>query len=337
MAERFMGLPARSRLNALEVAATKSGRPAHLLEKDVWVVWALQTLFESPFGEHLVFKGGTSLSKAHNVIKRFSEDVDITYDIREIIPDLIGADGEALLKTGSQGKRWSKEIRKRLPDWVTGSVQPQIDRTIRQEELNATTSAENDKLFIKYKPAITGSNYVAPRVMLEFGARSTGEPASVHEITCDAAALLDDGLVFPVAHPKTMKAERTFWEKATAIHVYCLQKRLKGKRFSRHFYDLVKLDDAGIADSAISDRGLARSVAKHKSVFFAEKGDDGKTIDYEAAVSGGLCLVPKGTARDSLREDYQDMLDDGLLREEAEDFEDLLERCLSIVARANGS
>jgi len=35
-----------------------------------------------------------------------------------------------------------------------------------------------------------------------------------------------------------LAAERTFWEKATAAHVYCLQGRLRGERYSRHWYDL---------------------------------------------------------------------------------------------------
>lgn len=46
------------------------------------MVWALSTLYAAPLGEHLVFKGGTSLSKAYQVIHRFSEDVDLTYDIQ---------------------------------------------------------------------------------------------------------------------------------------------------------------------------------------------------------------------------------------------------------------
>lgn len=334
MGKRFMDLPPEEQRDALEAAAAKSGRPAHLLEKDVWVVWTLKTLFESPFGEHLVFKGGTSLSKAHGVIKRFSEDVDITYDIRELIPDLTGKDGEVLPKTQSQEKRWTKKIRERLPVWITESVKPLIDRAIHQEKLKAATGTNNDKLFVNYDAVVTGSNYTSSHLILEFGARSTGVSASVHKVTCDAAGLLEEGLVFPVACPNTMKAERTFWEKATAMHVYCLQEKLR-ERFSRHWYDVVKLDDAGIANSALLDRGLAQSVAKHKNMFFREKGADGKVVDYTAAVSGRLRLVPKDTARDSLRKDYQSMVDDGFLPENAETFNDLLDRCSDIADRAN--
>ena len=71
MAEAFLRLTAKDRLDALGVAADLLGRPAHLLEKDVWVVWAIQQLFGSPVGTNLVFKGGTSLSKAYQVIDRF--------------------------------------------------------------------------------------------------------------------------------------------------------------------------------------------------------------------------------------------------------------------------
>ena len=71
MPELFLGLSARDRAAALGVAVSRSGRPAHILEKDIWVVWTPGALFESAFAEHLVFKGGTSLSKVYKAIRRF--------------------------------------------------------------------------------------------------------------------------------------------------------------------------------------------------------------------------------------------------------------------------
>jgi len=176
MADAFLHLPVEDRREALSVAADRSGRPAHLLEKDVWVVWALATLYGSAIGEHLVFKGGTSLSKAYQVIRRFSEDVDLTFDIRAIAPDLVGEVGEALPKNRSEEKRWSSEVRRRLPRWLEGSVQPIIAEALAAEALAATIRVEGEKLFIDYQAGTAGSGYVAPSVMLEFGARSTGEP-----------------------------------------------------------------------------------------------------------------------------------------------------------------
>lgn len=113
MAEQFLLLSREDRREVLAIAADKARRPIHLLEKDAWVVWALQTLYGTALGDHLVFKGGTSLSKAYNAIRRFSEDVDLTYDIRALAHDLVGENEEALPKSRSEEKRWSSEVRKR--------------------------------------------------------------------------------------------------------------------------------------------------------------------------------------------------------------------------------
>ncbi len=334
MAEAFLQLPFGDRHEVLSVAADQSGRPAHLFEKDVWVVWALAALYGSALGEHLVFKGGTSLSKAYGVIRRFSEDVDLTYDIRAFAPDLVDGSGEWLPKTRSEEKRWSSAVRERLPTWVERTVRPVIADALAAEALVATIRVDGEKLFIDYEPTATGSGYVAPSVMLEFGARSTGEPASLRDVTCDASGLIQ-GVVFPVARPRVMHAERTFWEKATAIHVFCLQERLRGDRFARHWHDVVRLDQAGLADAAVADRELANAVACHKGMFFAEKAADRSSIDYSAAVNGYLQLVPGGDAAKALEEDYGRMVDDGLLLGDAEPFDALMAHCAEIAERAN--
>lgn len=115
MAEYF-SLSESERREALDAAANASGLLPHLLEKDIWVVWSLRHLFSGPYASHLVFKGGTSLSKAYGVIRRFSEDVDLTYDIRAIAGDLVGDVDAPLPQNKSQEKKWSKEIRARLAD-----------------------------------------------------------------------------------------------------------------------------------------------------------------------------------------------------------------------------
>jgi hypothetical protein len=336
MADAFLQLSVEDRREAISVAADRSGRPAHLLEKDVWVVWALATLYGSPLGENLVFKGGTSLSKAYQVIRRFSEDVDLTYDIRALAPDLVGDNGEALPKTRSEEKRWTSEVRKRLPVWVAESAQPIIAEALAAGALPAAIRIDGEKLFIDYEATTAGSGYVAPSVMLEFGARSRGEPASVRDVKCDAAGLVD-GVAFPTARPRVIHAERTFWEKATAIHVFCLQERLRGDRYARHWHDVVRLDDAGFATAAFADRELAHAVARHKTMFFAEKAADRSQIEYAAAVDGGLQLVPIGDGAKALADDYARMVEDGLLLEEAEPFAKLMERCADIAARANNT
>lgn len=218
----FLQLPREDQREALLVAAERSGRPLHLLEKDVWVVWALHHLFTGPHAQHLVFKGGTSLSKAYGVIKRFSEDVDLTYDIRAIAPDLIEKADSPWPTSRSQEKKWSKAIRQRLAELVSGKLAPDLARALTEHGLPAKARAEGEQIFIDYEAFGEGTGYVRPSVLLEFGARSTGEPNEPRSVACDAALHLPE-VSFPSATPQVMRPERTFWEKATAIHVFCAQ------------------------------------------------------------------------------------------------------------------
>lgn len=336
MAEAFLHLSPKDQREVLEVAGAASGRPLHLLEKNVWVVWTLATLFGSRFGEYLVFKGGTSLSKAYQAIRRFSEDVDLTYDIRAIAPDLMPADGDALPANRSQEKKWTREIRARLSTWVADEAAPFLAERLSADGLAAQLNVDDEKLFISYEPLAHGSGYVRPAVVLEFGARSTGEPWDVRPVTCDAAGHVPT-VIFPSAQPHVMRAERTFWEKATAIHVFCVQGRFRSaERFARHWHDIVRLDEAGYVDPALADRTVASAVARHKAIFFAEKDGSGNSIDYATAIAGKLQLVPENEAREVLAEDYRRMVEDGLLFDEAEPFAALLEKCQQIEDRANG-
>lgn len=335
MPDAFLSLSKADRREALAVAAAASGRPLHLLDKDVWMVWLLDVLFRSPFGQHLVFKGGSSLSKGYQIISRFSEDVDLTYDIRALAPNLSSPALDPLPATRSQEKRWTKEIRSRLPVWIAERVMPRISAALTDQDLTCTLSAEGEKVLLQYEPLAVGSGYVRPVVMLEFGARSTGEPWESRSIICDAASGVA-GVAFPSATARIMRPERTFWEKATAVHVFCQQGEFRGgERFSRHWHDVTRLDRAGMADAAIADRALALAVARHKSMFFPEKNATGELIDYVAAISGGLRLVPSETALTGLSLDYARMLDDGLLLGDAEPFETLLEQCRDLETRAN--
>ena len=335
MAEAFLSLSRSDQADALGVAADRSGRPVHLLQKDVWVVWALETLFAAPFGPHLVFKGGTSLSKAYQAIARFSEDVDLTYDIRTIAPDLAEPGSEGLPSNQSQEQKWTKTIKTRLDAWTTDVVVPALESRLSELGLAATVAAQGPMATIAYEPLSTGTGYVGPVVLLEFGARSTGEPSEPRGIVCDAAAHLPD-VAFPSAAPSVMRPERTFWEKATAIHVFCRGGKLRGDdRFSRHWYDIVALDHAGFVEPALADRRLADRVARHKNVFFRERGDDGAYLDYAAAVRGQIHLAPEGTRLAALADDYARMLDDGLIVETPPTFGSLLEHCQGIQQRAN--
>ena len=331
----FLSLADRDRSYALATTASTSGRRAHLLEKDVWVVQTLEALVATPFGGHMTLKGGTSLAKAYGVTRRFSEDLDVTYDIRAIAPDLVGEGmDEALPVTRSQERRWTREIRSRLNVWVQEQLLPAVEAYFVRTSVFTRLKADGDRLYVGYTPLFEDYGFVKPEVVVEFGARSTGEPHKERHVECDAAPFLTD-LSFPSANPLVMLAERTFWEKATAVHVFCRQQRNRGERLSRHWHDLVRLDDAGFAERSLVDQDLAQSVARHKALFFREKDTTGTWIDYEAAVSGDLQLVPEGSFYEALAEDYGRMVNDGMLLGDEETFDELMRRCEDIQNRAN--
>ena len=336
MPESWFELSSADQSEALEVAAGRSGRPAHLLEKDIWVVWALSAIYDSPLGDKLTFKGGTSLSKVYKIIDRFSEDIDLTYDIREQVSDLL-RDGNPIPASASQEKKITSAVRSRLPQWIEQTVHPVIEHALVASGLQAELSLagkDSDKLIITYPATKKGTGYAAATIQLEFGARATGAPHQRHHVACDIAPLIE-GVSFPTAQPLVMAAERTFWEKATAAHVYCLQGRLRGDRYSRHWYDLAALAKTTHFASAASDHELARQVAEHKSMFFAEKDVDGGKVDYFQATSGDLRLIPQGPSLDALEKDYAAMLEDGLLAFEQPTFETVMESCAAIQDEIN--
>ena len=128
-----------------------------------------------------------ALSKAYGVIRRFSEDVDLTYDIRAIARDLIDKAESPLPTSRSQEKKWSKTIRQRLADLVRDQLAPELAATLTEQGLPAKVRAEGERVFIDYEALGQGTGYVQPSVLLEFGARPTGEPNESRSVLCDAA------------------------------------------------------------------------------------------------------------------------------------------------------
>lgn len=333
MAEHFFSLTAADQRDALLQAASDLGRPAYLLEKDVWVVWALHALFASDAGRHLTFKGGTSLSKVYRLIDRFSEDIDLTYDIRQIMD---GHAQDELPASRAQARRWSDTARERLPEHLATVVCPMLRQAIEREGVQAELAHDGDKIYLKYVTRTPADTYIQPRVMLEFGARSSGEPNAIHPVTCDMAIALQ-GLVFPQANPRVMHVARTFWEKATAAHVYCAQARLKGERFARHWHDLATIARSSHFDGVATNREVAERVADHKQWFFRERSQTMEWIDYRTAVQGNLRLVPEGDARAQLEEDYGRMLEGGMFDSEPMAFDALMETCAALEARLSAT
>jgi len=158
----------------------------------------------------------------------------------------------------------------------------------------------------------------------------------VMPVSCDLAGVdaLNRQFNFPTAAPLVMSLSRTFWEKATAAHVYCLQARLRGERYARHWYDLAEIYRHP-NQAVFDDHAVAVLVATHKSRFYAEEDVAGIPINYHDAVGGCLTLIPEGAALVTLRDDFERMVNAGLLAEDAAEFDDVMTVCAEIQSHAN--
>lgn len=69
------------------------------------------------------------LSMVYKLIDRFSEDIDLTYDIRKLLNDLMSSD-EFLPSSRSQANKWTKAVRDRLPDLIAAHIQPVLEAAL---------------------------------------------------------------------------------------------------------------------------------------------------------------------------------------------------------------
>lgn len=114
-------------------------------------MWTLAAICANPIADALIFKGGTSLSKAYKVTDRFSEDIDLTYDIRALVPDLL-REGHPIPASSSQEKKITRAVRAQLPDWIERTVCPIIEKALTMSGLQADLSIagqDRDKLIFR--------------------------------------------------------------------------------------------------------------------------------------------------------------------------------------------
>ena len=190
-----------------------------------------------------------------------------------------------------------------------------------------TISEDGEKLFIPY-PSRFGSDEGA---FLEFGGRNVIAPGEDHTLKPYIAAEIPD-LQFPDATVRVLCASRTFWEKATLIHVACNRSdpKLDADRQSRHWHDLAVLADHKIGQASLADRALLEDVVRHKSVFFRAS-----YAKYDACLSGGLRLIPGAPLLQALGADYEKMIADGMFEGEPPNFEKILLRLKKLEQEIN--
>ena len=333
MADAFLSLPGADRRDILETAAARSGRPAVILEKDVWICRVLQLLFSIPDRYPMAFKGGTSLSKVYGVIDRFSEDVDITLDYRAFAE---GFDPFAPDVSRSAIRRFGDRLKSCVEGYTRDVVGPALeaaDGGLPATDRPAVRIDEGgERVRFAYPSAVENPlGYLTTEVLLEFGGRNVVDPNERHEIAPDIAAMTD-GIDYPVATVTVLSPARTFWEKATLIHVECHRRRLAAgpERLSRHWFDLACLARHDAGRAAIADRALLEDVVRHKTVFF-----NASYAHYGDCLDGRLRLVPDRDQLGGLQSDYDAMRRAGIVGADAPAFDALIDDIRRIEFRAN--
>jgi Nucleotidyl transferase AbiEii toxin, Type IV TA system len=306
-------LTVADRESFFDASAAQSGIPFEIIEKDFWVVWVLERLFSlTDLRDHLTFKGGTSLSKAYNIIQRFSEDVDLSIK-KEFFGFNIENDPEKAISKKKQRKmlenlsvQCSNYVQNELFDTLGIAISEKF-RTMDGWYLKVDTSdPDGQTLQFEFPSTSIKEAYIRPSVKIELGARSDHWPVSQHKIQSYAKNLLKDKVSEPEIWVQVLNAKRTFWEKATILHQYAhlpAQKKLP-PRISRHYYDFFCLLNSNIKAEAISESTLLDRVVEHKSIYFASAW-----ANYGLAQKGNIRLSPPFSLQGDLEKDFNMMKD----------------------------
>ncbi|NYT38965.1 nucleotidyl transferase AbiEii/AbiGii toxin family protein [Allopusillimonas soli] len=330
--QHYFDLSLAEQAELLHGLAPVLGRRAEILEKDIWLCQALGALFALPNRKPMAFKGGTSLSKVYQAIERFSEDIDVTVDYRSLgtdVPDLVGL-------SNNQRKKLSNALKEALVKHVLEELVPALREALAQalpaHEVTIEVSDDAEKLWLYYPSAVENTDaYLRPSVLIEFGGRNATLPQDSVTIMPDVAAHVPE-LVFPCARVAVLSPTRTFWEKATLIHVECHRPDLRvgAERLSRHWYDLARLADHEVGRKALADTELLRDVLHIKETFYRSGFSH-----YELCQVGGLRLIPDAALLRTLQQDYQAMLGAQMFYGKTMTFDHIVERLSALEREIN--
>ena len=312
----FLQFPERDRRDVFAAAAARLDTVATHVEKDFWVCLVLDLLFGGLPEKHpaLLFKGGTSLSKAFGLIDRLSEDIDLVVD-RESLG--FTGDRDPIAATDISGKKRKsllKDLRQCCSSYMAGELRNMVTQTVSAMAEGCSIRMDPEDttrqtLLIGYPTVYPTPQfaYVSPTVKVEGGARSATKPS----VTCAVAPLIarefDDAL--QTEEIAVIAAERAYWEKLLILHGwYCGFRDDKARlptgrhRVARHYYDVATLTASWVGESALARRDILNSVRNHNLLVFPQAWKR-----FEEAVPGTLRFVPDGELRGAIERDYRAM------------------------------
>jgi hypothetical protein len=293
--------------------AVAMGVSPAIVEKDFWVCWTLHQIFQFNGFPRLIFKGGTSLSKAFGIIQRFSEDIDLVINRHELG---FNDDNDPAHQQGTKlRERTIEKLKGSCRNIIAGEFVPRLEARIRSIigghgwtlELDPN-APDGDTVEFRYPAGIPdslASRYMRPAVRLELGCRGDQIPCEEATVTPYVAEAFPDQFQVRSVNVTAIGPERTFWEKATILHRE-YHRAAAGKpvmeRVFRHYHDLVVIAKHPRGVNALKNLKLLEQVVEHKKRFFREAG-----AQYELAKKGTLRLEPSPKLEEAVRKDYEKM------------------------------
>lgn len=339
MIHQFLSVSQADQKLAYENAALTLKTEAVILEKDFWVSWLLGVLFTLPeIAPHLVFKGGTSLSKVFGVIDRFSEDIDLC-----LVPEFVGADAAGFDALSSRGKRDAAvmEMQALCSAKAQAVLMPALEAAITTAlgapahgawlRFEVDADAKSPIVYFAY-PSTQGGGfaYLKREVKLELGTLTDQQPTgsyAIQPLLADAFPMLFEGWACSVT---ALELERTFWEKATILHAefHRPAESPTPTRYARHYFDMAKLLGHPHAAEYLADKTQCQRVVDWKSRVFARGW-----ARYDLAVQGTFRLTPAPQRQADLAQDYATMRP--MFMTEPPPFADLMLRLAEAEAALN--
>jgi len=273
-----------------------------IIEKDFWVCWTLDYLFQdSPWKDRMAFKGGTSLSKVYRAIERFSEDIDLILDWT-----LLGYSEDEPWQERSTTKQdaLGKQANQRAVEFLAQEFAPVLTRELkRRAEADIAVAVQRQDVLIQY-PRAFALEAINPQIRLEIGPLAAWVPNEQKAIRPYAAEQYPKLFANPGTTVRTIAVERTFWEKATILH----QEAHRGPdkplppRYSRHYYDMHRLSLLPLRNDALAKIELLKEVVRFKMRFYRSPW-----ARYEEAKPGSFRLLPPTHHVLELQRDYAAM------------------------------
>lgn len=326
----WLTLSKERRVEILNQATELTGLPALAIEKDWWVTLCLKASFSLPYSEHIIFKGGTSLSKGWNLIERFSEDIDLAIDRK-----FFGFEGDI-------SKTQIRKLRKQSCEFISTEFLKSLTQTltdwgaIAECNLFAQPITDSDKdpqvIEIHYNSVVDTSEYLPQRVLIEVSSRSLMEPTEKREINSILSVNFQklDFVTIAFAIP-TVLPQRTFLEKIFLLHEEFSQEpeKIRIDRLSRHLYDLERLMDTQYGITALQDEELYNNIIAHREKFNPLRG-----LDYANHTSDKIKIIPPEVLIKKYESDYTEMTK-FMIYGEVINFKDLLSKITELQKRIN--